>query len=292
MTITTAMVKELRELTGVGPLDCKKALESYGGDLQKATEFLREKGLAKAAKKAGRETNAGLVIVKSAGEAACAVELTCETDFVARTDAFKQFAHRAAEQVLAEPGLNNREALLANPFMDGKTAAEIIQGMIGALGENIVMGRVVRYDSGVVASYVHSGELEGTYGPDEGRIGVLVELGVGEGADRSMMDDLAHDLTLHITSAGSRYLRPEDVPAEVIEQERETWLADVGNKPEAIKARILEGRQNSFYQDVCLLQQAFVKDDSLTIAELIEQRSREIGAPVQIMRFVRFEVGN
>ncbi len=171
----------------------------------------------------------------------------------------------------------------------------MIQELIGALGENIVLGRVARYGgaaryySGMVASYVHSGELEGTYGPGEGRIGVLVELSGGDG---SRLDELAHDLTLHIASAGSRWLTPDDVPAAVIEQERESWLADVGNKPDSIKVRILEGRLNSFYQDVCLLKQPFVKDDSLTIAALLDQWSKEMGAPVRIVRFARFEVGS
>lgn len=279
--MTTVLIKELRAATGAGPLDCKKALLMHAGDLEKAAEYLREKGLAKAAQKIGRETTAGLVIVKSAGNSVCAIEVNCETDFVARTDYFKTFAHRAADQVLADASLTDAAHLLAADFIDtpGKTTAENIQELIAKLGENITLGRVARYNADgadIVESYIHSGDVEGDYGPMEGRIGVLVQLHVVGAANTQALHDLAHDLTLQITSASPRYLAPGDVPDAVIQNEIE---------------QVIEGRLNRFYQDVCLLKQPFVKDDSVNIETLLQQRSLEIGAPVSITRFARFEVG-
>lgn len=300
MAITAAMVKELREATGAGPLDCQKALQAYDGSFDRAMEYLREKGLARAAKKAGRETTAGLVVVKAAGEIACVVDVACETDFVSSTREFKNFAHRAAEQVMADAALTRPEALLAAHFIDapGKTTIDVIQELIGRLGENIVVRRLARYTAtgnGIVESYVHSGAVEGFYGPGEGRIGVMVQLAANtETYDRAALGDLAHELVLHIASARPRYLAVEDVPAGVIDAQRQEFAADLagGNKPESIKVRIIEGRMNSFLEDICLLNQAFVKDDSLTIKALLDQRRAAIGAPVSIERFVRFEVGD
>jgi elongation factor Ts len=280
MTITTALIKELREVTGAGPLDCKKALLNYAGDLEKAADYLREKGLAKAAQKTGRETTAGLVIVKSAENSACMVEVNCETDFVARTDYFKTFAHRAADQVLASSDLTTPADLSAAEFIDapGKTTADVMQELIARLGENITIGRIARYTTdraGLVASYIHAGDVEGDYGPLEGRIGVLVQLRVEhEPFDADKLQDLAHDLTLQITSASPRYLTPGDIPDEVIQA-----------------AKIQEGKLNRLYQDVCLLKQAFVRDDTIDVETLLRQKSSEIGSPVSIVQFARFEVG-
>ncbi len=293
MTITTAMVKELRAATDAGILDCKKALESYGGDLNKAAEFLREKGLAKAAERADRETNAGLVVVKASGDSACAVEVNCETDFVAQTDRFKAFAHRIADQVLADPALTDTAALLAADFIDtpGKSTADVIQELIGILGENIVLHGVARYN-GLIESYVHAGAVEGFYGPMEGRIGVLIQFGVSDNVDRRGLKDLARDLSLQIASAAPAYLAPKDVPDEIIEEIRLTTLQEHPSKPDAVKVKIVEGRIKKFYQDKCLLNQVFVKDDSLTVEALLQAKSQGLGGPVTVQRFTRFEVGH
>jgi elongation factor Ts len=297
MTITTAMIKQLREVTGAGPLACKEALQAKGGDVEKATEYLRVEGLTKAAKKADRETPDGLVIVKSSDGATCAVELNCETDFVARTKDFKTLAHRLADQVLADANLTSAEILLAADFIDtpGKTTADVIQEFVGQLGENIVVPRVARYTSegvGMIEGYVHAGAIEG-YGPMEGRIGVLVELDASDAAaDSETLSSLAHDLALQIAAIDASYLSPDDIPAEVMQDQYENMLTPAEkNKPEPIKAKIVAGRLNKFYQEVCLLKQAFIRDESLSIEELLQQKSKELGAPVTINRFTRFEVG-
>jgi elongation factor Ts len=300
MTITTAMIKELREATGAGPLDCKKALQDYDGNIEKASEYLRGKGLARAAKKASRETNDGLVIVKSSGNNTCVVEVNCETDFVARTDEFKILAHRVADQLLADASLTDADKLLATDFIDtpGKTIADVIQELISKLGENITIRRLARYTSNepnIVEGYVHAGAIEGYYGPMEGRIGVLVELGVSDtiSADNDALSHMAHDLALQIAAINSIYLSPDDIPDEVMQEKRESLMAQLAsaNKPDAIKAKIIEGRLNKFYQEVCLLNQAFIKDDSISIETLLQQKSKEIGTLVTINRFIRLEVG-
>ena len=299
MAITTAMIKELWGATGAGLLDCKKALQANDGDFEKAAGYLREKGLAQAAKKASRETRAGLVIVKEAGDSICAVEVSCETDFVARTGDFKTFVHRVADQILADASLTDAEKLLAADFdTPGKAIADVIQEMIGRLGENIIVRHVARYTSdsaSIIEGYVHAGDVEGDYGPMEGRVGVLVELGVSNAAtaDRDALSDLAHDLTLQIASLNPGYLSPDDIPDHVMQKERDILMARLAeeNKPDYIKAKIVEGQLNKFYQEACLLKQGFVKDDSVSIEELLQQKSREIGAPVTINRFAHFEVG-
>jgi elongation factor Ts len=300
VTITATMVKQLRQATGAGPLDCKKALEANDGDFERAAAYLREKGLARAARKAGRETEAGLVVVRAAGGTACAVEVDCETDFVARTDAFKTFVHRAADQVLADSNLTGAEKLLAADFIDtpGKATADAIQELVGRMGENIILRRVARYTShgaGVVESYIHAGALEGYYDPMEGRIGVLVELGVSDvaAADSDALRSLAHDLALQIAAGSPSYLSPDDVPDDVVEKERNILMAqlDDEDKPDHIKARIVEGRLNRFYQEACLLKQAFIRDDSISIEQLLQQKGEELGTSITINRFARLEVG-
>jgi elongation factor Ts len=300
MTITVAQVKALREATGAGPLDCQKALQANGGDFEKAATFLREKGLASATKKAGRETKAGLVVVKSSADRTCAVEVGCETDFVAFTGAFKTFTLRAADQLLANASLTDAEKLLTANFIDSpeQTTAEVVQGLISKLGENIVLRQAACYASGgvsLVEGYIHAGDVEGNYGPLEGRIGVLIEL-AAEGATSASYEalkGLPHALALHIAASSPRYLSPQEVPAEALQKVRDDVMASLaaGNKPDAVKAKIMEGQLEKFRQETCLLKQAFVKDESLTIESLLQQKSKEIGVPISIKRFARFEVG-
>jgi elongation factor Ts len=298
MAITALMVKELREATDAGVLDCKNALETHGGDMGKALAYLREKGLKTATEKASRATLKGLVVIRDSGDEAGMVVLNCETDFVAQTDQFKALAHRLADQVWTDPALGSVEGLLAADRGDGLTNAAALQDLIARLDENIVVGDVARYrlqGAGVVESYIHSGAEPGFYAVSEGRIGVLIELGVEAGiaVDRAALRDLAHDLSLHIASFGPRYLAPQDVPAEVVDHERAELLADLAHetKPDAIKAKIVEGRLNKFYERVCLLRQVFVRDDTLTIEALLKQKTVELGAVITIRRFARFDVG-
>ena len=289
MAITAAMIKELREATGAGILDSKKALEANDGDFDKAVEFLREKGLAKAAKKASREANEGLVIALVDGKNAALVAVNCETDFVARTDDFRNFAEGLAKQVLADPNLDSVEALLAAPAADNpeKTVADSIQEAISKLGENIVLRNVARYvqnGAGVIEGYVHLG----------GKIGVLAEIGVEDAAaEGDALHQLAHDITLQIAAARPQYLSRDDVPAEVIEKERSILMAQLQDekKPDNIKQKIVEGRLNKFYKEICLLDQPFVKDDSLSIKQVLANAGKELGTTVKINRFARFELG-
>ena len=300
MAITTEMIRELREATGAGLLDCKKALQATGGDFEKAFNYLREKGLSQAAQKAGKETGAGLVIVQESGGTCCAVQVGCETDFVARTSDFKTFSHQVVNRILADASLTDVEHVLAADLVPGKATANVIRDMITRLGENIVVQGVARYASNgvgtVVAGYVHAGALEGDYEPMEGRIGVLVELGASNAtpANGTLLKNLAHDLALHIADCKPSHLSPDDIPDNVMQKERATLMAQLAdeNKPDAIKARIVEGRLDKFYQEVCLMKQAFVKDDNVSIEELLEQKSVEMGTPITINRFARFEVSN
>jgi len=299
MTVTTTMIKELREATGAGLLDCRKALQAYEGNLEKAAGYLREQGLSKTARKVGRETRAGLVVVKTLGDCTCAVQVGCETDFVAFTDDLRTLAHGVADLVLADAGLTDVEKLLTANVAPGKTTADMIQELVSRLGENITVRRIARYTSGgasVVASYVHAGDIEGRYGPMEGRLGVLVELGVSDVAavGSNTLGALAHDLALQIAANNPLYLSPEDIPDDLLRQEHETLIAQLiqENKPEHVKAQIVQGRLDKFTQQVCLLKQAFAKDESVSIEELLEQKNKDTGVSIIINRFARFEVGD
>lgn len=289
MAITTAMIKELRESTGAGILDSKKALEANDGNLEKAIEFLREKGLAKAAKKASRAANEGTVIAKVNGKTAALVAVNCETDFVARTDDFHTFADGLAEQVLADASLTSVETMLNASYAADheKSVADAIQESISKLGENIVLNNVARYTlegTGTIAGYVHLG----------GKIGVLVELSTGDAsAETAALDGLAHDIALQIAALRPQYLTRNDVPADIVEKERAIYLAQLENdkKPDNIKQRIIDGRLGKFFKEICLVDQPFVKDDSLSISQVVEQTGKKLGTTITINRYTRFELG-
>lgn len=301
---TTTLIKQLREATFASYLDCRQALEDQRGDFDKALEQLRAANLDKAEQKTERETREGLVVVARSDGAACAVELNCETDFVALTQEFKHFAHRLAGRIVADAALTDLDRVLAADFVDmpGRAApssiALAVRELAGKMGENIAIRRVARFQTGpagVVEAYIHVGALEG-YGPQEGRLGVLVELGleapavVADPATRA----LAHDLALHIASAGPRYVSPEAIPAAELAEQRAQFEAQLAaeHKPEALQARILEGRLNKFYETTCLLNQPYLKDESLRVADLLRQAGVALGTPVRVVRFARFELGD
>ncbi len=289
MAITTAMIKELREATGAGILDTKKALEANDGDFDKAVEFLREKGLAKAAKKASRAANEGAVVALVDGKNAALVAVNCETDFVARTDNFQTFVNGLAKQVLANADLTSTETMLksASTANAEKTVADDIQEAISQLGENIILNNVARYSldgAGVIEGYVHLG----------GKIGVLVELGVDDAsAEGEALSDLAHDIALQVAATNPNYLAIEDVPADVLAKEKEILLAQLADekKPDNIKEKIVSGRINKFYKEVCLTEQPFVKDDSQSINAVVAAVGKQLGTTVKINRYTRFELG-
>jgi len=271
MTITAENVKALRERTGAGMMECKKALVEAGGDLDKAAEAMRKAGLAKADKKAGRVAAEGVIVtaLSADGHAGVAVEVNCETDFVALEHDFQAFAGAVAEAALAS-GKSDLEAVLALSLEGGQTVEEIRRGLVARIGENITVRRVARISgTGRVGAYVHGG-----------RIGVLVSL---QGGD----DEVARDIAMHVAASNPRYATPAEVPQSELDKEREILSAQAAQegKPEAIVAKMVEGRVRKYLAEICLVGQPFVKDPDITV----EKRLQQAGAVVQ--GFVRYEVG-
>ena len=286
--ITSAMVKELRERTSAGMMDCKKALVETDGDMEKAVEILREKGLSQAAKKASRIAAEGVVAqyTNEEGTIGAIVEVNCETDFVAKTDNFINFANKVAKQVaLANPA--DVDALMAQKFVDdeSKTISDLVSDATVAIGEKISIRRFTRYEtSGVVSTYIHLG----------GKVGVMVEVDAdGEGRLQDDVKTFAHDLALQIAAAKPEAVRRAEVDASKLEKEKEILRAQALNegKPEKIVERMVEGRIEKFYKEVCLLEQAFVKDPEKSITKLMEEIAKATGATLDIVRFTRYERG-
>ncbi|MGZ6995604.1 MAG: translation elongation factor Ts [Acidimicrobiia bacterium] len=270
-------VAALRKVTGAGMMDCKKALIETDGDQEAAVDLLRKQGLG-ASKRAGRTAEQGTVDVVLTDDVAALVELTCETDFVAKGADFVATV-AALAQLVAE---NGAAGLEDQPF-EGQTVGEAVALLVAKLGEKIELGRVERYETtdGVIDGYKHIQNERGT-------IGVLVELG---GVDRTdpKAKELAHDLALHIASAAPRFVRREDVSEDAIEKEREilTELTRNEGKPEAAIGKIVEGRLNGFYKDYVLLEHGFVRDPKITVGALLEG----LGADATVRRFTRVKVG-
>ncbi len=274
---TAADIKRLRELTGAGMMDCKKALDESDGELDRAVEILRVKGAKDVGKRVQRTASNGLVTARLDGTAdGVLLEVNCETDFVAKTDGFRSLADGLVATV-AQANPADVEALLAAPYAadSGQTVAQVIETTGASLGEKIEVRRFVRFDHGYVATYLHksSPDLPPT-------VGVLVELD-------SEQPDVAKDLAQHIAAMAPKYVSREDVPAETVESERRIAeeIAREEGKPEQALPKIIEGRVNGFYKDFALLEQAFVKDNKKTIKQLLD------GAGVSIKRFARFKVG-
>ena len=279
LTISTKDISELRARTGAGMMDCKKALEEANGDLSLASELLRKKGIAKAEKRAGRDASQGLVVIEIAagGNTGAMVELNCETDFVARNEHFQSLARQLAAHALAtSPVSVKHAAFLAEPF-DGKTVDEIVKIASGKTGEAMTLKQVAKFGvaGGVVGEYRHHNS----------QVGVLVELA---GATGEPAIALARDIALHIASADPVAVATSDIPVELIERERRIAEEQViqEGKPEAIRAKIVAGKVKKFTAERALLEQPFVKDESVTIGALVAKLS---GASV--VRFARFKVG-
>jgi elongation factor Ts len=285
MQITAEMVRDLREKTGAGMMDCKKALTEAGGDMEKANEILRKKGLAAAAKKAGRLASEGSVAVSVDAGAGALVEINCETDFVAKTDDFLALAAEVASLV-REKGPADADAALAL-LVDGATLADRLTERVAKIGEKISLRRLARFAvpagrKGLVSSYVHMG----------GKIGVLVELS-GVDASNDEAKQLGKDIAMQVAASNPTYTRREEVPAEVLDKEREIYKVQAlqQGKPEAIVAKIAEGRLEKYYGDFCLVDLLFFKDDKKKISDLLKEMSKAAGAPVDVVRFVRYQVG-
>ncbi len=271
---TSKDVMELRKKTGAGVADCQKALKETNGDMEKAVDFLREKGIATAAKKASRIAAEGVVAAKIAGNTGALVEVNCETDFVAKGEQYLAFVDSVAEYVIANDVADDQA------LIDAK--AEETIAATAKIGEKIAIRRFAKFttESGIVESYIHMG----------GKVGVLVEL---EGCTCDGAKELAHDVALQIAAAKPLYLNAAEVPAEVLEHEKDILRAQALNegKPAQIVDRMVEGRVKKYYEEACLLNQAFVKDPSMTIEKLVKSVGDKMGKTLSIKRFVRFEMG-
>ncbi len=273
MAITASLVKELRERTGVGMMECKKALVETNGDIDAAAELLRKTGAAKADKKSGRVAAEGIIQIKSSsdGDSAVLVEVNCETDFVAKDENFLQFCGQVVDAAL-ETGLDNVEALLDTQLGDA-TLDQLRKELIAKIGENIQVRRVTR------ASAADAGSVIGTYSHG-GRIGVAVVLAGGDEA-------LARDIAMHIAAVKPQYISADDVPSDVLEKEREILTAQAADsgKPAEIIAKMVEGRLRKFLSEITLLGQSFVKDPDLTVEKLLKQHG------ARVIDYKRLEVG-
>ena len=283
MAFTAKDVQALREKTGCGMMDCKKALVETDGDMDAAIEFLREKGLAQQAKKASRIAAEGLVLSAAYGNVGVVVELSSETDFVANSDIFKELVGKVAK-VIADQNPADVDALLACSE-NGVTVADMIQEVFLAVRENIKVRRFERYE-GVVSTYVHAG----------GKIGVMVKFDT-TAADNDTFKEMAKDVAMQIAAVNPQYLSKESVPADVVEHEKNILVAQMkedpkmANKPEQVLGKIVEGRMGKFFSETCLLEQEFVKDGDYTVAKYIASKAKEIGSDISVVSFVRFEKG-
>lgn len=285
--ITASLVKELREKTGAGMMDCKKALNETQGDLEGAVDWLRKKGLAAAAKKSGRVAAEGLVAVATAGTKGAVVEVNAETDFVARNDKFQAFAAKSAELALATGG--DVEALKAAAYPGtSHTAQDELTSLIATVGENMNLRRSVTLSvsAGVVVSYVHS-----AIAPGLGKIGVLVAL--ESTGDAAKLADLGKQIAMHIAAARPDALDIADVDSSSLERERNVLAeqARASGKPEAIIEKMVEGRVRKYYEEVCLLEQTYVIDGETKVRTVVENAAKDIGAPVKVTAFTRFALG-
>jgi len=265
--VTAALVKELRERTGAGMLDCKKALVETDGDIELAIENMRKSGQAKAAKKAGRIAAEGVILTKVEGGRATMLELNCETDFVARDEGFLKFGNELLE-VAAANNINDIDAL-NDAELNGSKVSEVRDALVAKIGENISPRRVINVEGDTLGAYVHGG-----------RIGVISILTGGD-------EELAKDVAMHVAAASPQFVKPENVPAEVVEKEKEIQIeiAIQSGKPAEIAEKMVAGRMKKFTGEVSLTGQPFVKDPSISVAELLKNNSADV------INFVRFEVG-
>ncbi|AOE50363.1 translation elongation factor Ts [Kangiella sediminilitoris] len=268
MAITAALVKELRERTGAGMMECKKALVEADGNIETAIDNMRKSGQAKAAKKAGRVAAEGVILAKSEGNTGVLVEVNSETDFVARDDSFKKFSSEVVDVAL-ENGTADVEALNAATMPSGESVEEARANLVAKIGENITVRRVAKVEGDTLGAYVHGG-----------RIGVLVSL---EGGD----EDLARDIAMHVAASNPQFNTADDVDPEVINREKEIIKAqpDMEGKPEDIVEKMMGGRIKKFVNEITLEGQNFVKDPSTTVGQLLKEKGAKVAS------YTRFEVG-
>jgi elongation factor Ts len=285
MAITASMVKELREKTGAGMMDCKKALVEAKEDFEVAVDWLRTKGLAAAAKKSARVAAEGLTAVAVKGTRGSAVEINSETDFVSRNDVFQNIVREVAGAAIAVDSL---EALKASKAKSGKTIEEEIVANVATIGENLNLRRMqtLEVSDGVVASYIHNASAE-----DMGKIAVLVAL--ESTADKAKLMEVGKMIAMHIAAARPQSLNKEGVDPALIQREKDifTEQSRASGKPDNIIEKMIEGRIRKFLEEIVLLDQAYVIDGKTKISEVVESLAKELGAPVELKNYVRFEIG-
>jgi elongation factor Ts len=288
MSITASQVKELREKTGVGMMDAKKALVENGGDMDASVDWLRTKGMAKAAKKAGRTAAEGLVAIatSTAGTTGAVVEINSETDFVARNEKFQAFASKIAELSVDVDGV---DALAGADYADGKNVADTLTSMIATIGEHMQIRRMEKLSvtNGYVASYVHNALSAGL-----GKIGVLVAL-ESEG-DTEKLASLGKQIAMHVAAANPEFLDVDSVDPEIAEREKAVLMdqAAESGKPKEIIEKMIEGRMRKYFEEICLVEQKFVIDGETRIADVIKGAEKDIGASVKLTGYLRFVLGD
>ncbi len=277
MAITTSMIKELRDATSLGIADCKKALEETNGDFDGAVKILREKGAAVAAKRASKEAKEGNVaaIVAPGAQSAGMIEINCETDFVTRNEDFQAFVEELRGESLSFESDKMAEGV-----------ADRVEAKMASIGEKIQFRRNVKWDvegTGSIASYIHMG----------GKVGVLLELGCekAETVDNPIYKELAKDLTLHVAAAAPEYLNRDEVPAETVEAEKDIFRKQLDGKPENIIDNILKGKINKYFSQICFLEQGFVKEDKVSITDLVAEKAKELDDTLTVKRYVRYQLG-
>jgi elongation factor Ts len=285
--ISASMVVKLRKMSGQGMMDCKKALAEADGDLEKALEVLRKKGLATLAKRAEREVSEGRVVSKQSedGKVAAMATLCCETDFVAKSGDFAAAAEALAEYAFACPADEGMENVLETE-VDGKKFSSFVMEMASKTGEKIQVGDYAKYKldgSGLISTYIHFNSKVGTM--------VEVESSDEKIASSDALKQTAADIAMHITATKPLSLDKDGVSAEIIEKEKSIFAEQVKNKPANIIEKIVEGKMKKFFAENCLVEQPFVKDDSKSVAEVLNEAAKEAGGEAKIKRFVRFEVG-
>ena len=285
--ISAAMVMELRKMSGQGMMDCKKALQETDGDVQKAMDLLRKKGLATLAKRAGRETSEGLVVEKSSDDSRITVlaTLCCETDFVAKSDDFIKTAEALADYALACEANEGADSILETSI-DGKKFSDLLTENVSKTGEKTEVGDYAKYKldgPGFICTYIHFNHKVGTM--------VQIETGDDATAQAEAIRQIASDIAMHITATKPLALDKDQIDPAMVEREKAIFTEQVKDKPAQIVDKIVEGKMKKFFAENCLLQQAFVKDDSKTVEQVLAEAAKQAGGQASIKRFVRFEVG-
>jgi len=281
--ITAAMVKELREQTGAGMMDVKSALTEANGNMEEATKILRKKGLAAASKKAGRVTSEGAVVAYAEGRVGVLVEVNCETDFVARTEAFREFANETAK-VIAASKANTVEELNNDQWPGNGTVADKTKEVIASIKENITIRRFARFEApenGAIASYIHAG----------GKIGVMAELVSDKSAGKAQ--EVARDVAMHIAAAEPRFIDRTQVTQKDLDTEREIARdqAAKSGKPENIVEKMVTGKMEKFYGETCLVEQPYIRNDKQSVGDYLKSTGKESGCEYKVTRFVRYKLG-